>query len=298
MKKYIFAKNKIKQLLSIKLITLISTLLIFSAQTINAQEKLIEKIPTKFIENGKAISLEIVIFRPMGKGPFPTVVFNHGSTGRGNNPQIFTKTYTNKAVVEFFNEKGWLVVFPQRRGRGNSDGLYDEGFEKDRSQYSCSPDLSLPGVERALADIDQVVEYLKTKKDVSNDQMIIAGQSRGGILSIAYAGTRPNVFKAAINFVGGWMSDQCPNPEAINTVTFRRGANFKQPTLWLYGENDPFYSIKHSRKNFDEFIKAGGRGKIFIYSLGKNQNGHLVIEHPELWHKDVELLLKDLLLNK
>lgn len=298
MKKYVFAKNKIKQLLSINLIILISTLLIFFVQNTKAQEKLIEKIPTKFIENGKTVSLEVVIFRPVGKGPFPTVVFNHGSTGRGNNPAIFTKTYTNKAIVDFFCEKGWLVIFPQRRGRGNSDGLYDEGFEKDRSQYSCSPDLSLAGVERALADIDQVVDYLKAYKDVDKNKMIIAGQSRGGILSIAYAGTRPNIFKAAINFVGGWMSDQCPNPEAINTVTFKRGAAFKQPTIWLYGENDPFYNIKHSRKNFDEFIKSGGKGKFLTYTLDKNLNGHLVIENPNLWHKDIEIFIKELSLNK
>lgn len=298
MKKYVFAKSKTKHLLSINLIILISTLLIFFVQNTKAQEKLIEKIPTKFIENGKAISLEIVVFRPLGKGPFPTVVFNHGSTGRGDNPQIFTKTYTNKAIVDFFCEKGWLVVFPQRRGRGNSDGLYDEGFEKDRSQYSCSPDLSLAGVERALADIDQVVDYLKAYKDVDKNKMIIAGQSRGGILSIAYAGTRPNIFKGAINFVGGWMSDQCPNSEAINTVTFKRGAAFKEPTLWLYGKNDPFYSTKHSLKNFDEFIKAGGREKFLTYSLDKNLNGHLVIENPNLWYKDIEIFIKELSLNK
>jgi hypothetical protein len=24
-----------------------------------------------------------------GAGPFPTVVFNHGSTGRGDNPELF-----------------------------------------------------------------------------------------------------------------------------------------------------------------------------------------------------------------
>lgn len=273
---------------------LLVSISIFSIQNSFGQERIVEKIPTKFIENGKAISLEVVIFRPVGKGPFPTVVFNHGSTGRGNNPELFIKTYTNKAIVEFFNEKGWLVIFPQRRGRGNSDGLYDEGFEKDRSQYSCSPNLSLPGVERALADIDQVVNYLKSYKDVDKNKMIIAGQSRGGILSIAYAGTRPDIFKGAINFVGGWMSDQCPNPEAINTITFKRGATFKEPTLWLYGENDPFYSLKHSHKNFTEFINKGGKGKFLTYFLGNGQNGHLVIEHPEIWRKDVEKFLENL----
>ena len=50
--------------------------------------------------------------------------------------------------------------------------------------------------------------------------------------------------------------------------------------------------------HFDEFIKAGGKGKILTYSLSKNENGHLVIEHPEFWCKDVELFLKQSMLNK
>ncbi len=42
-----------------------------------------------------------------------------------------------------------MVAFPQRRGRGQSDGLYDEGFKPDRSSYSCQEDLTLGGAERA-----------------------------------------------------------------------------------------------------------------------------------------------------
>ena len=43
-------------------------------------------ISTKLQENGKPIRLEVVIDKPAGDGPFPLLVVNHGSTGRGNNP--------------------------------------------------------------------------------------------------------------------------------------------------------------------------------------------------------------------
>jgi dienelactone hydrolase len=262
-------------------VLVLSWALILSSAT--GQERLADRAPTPFTEQGKPVSLEVVVVKPVGPGPFPTVMFNHGSTGRGDNPSIFGRTWTSDAVGRFFNERGWLVAFPQRRGRGGSDGLYDEGFERDRSRYSCVPALSLAGLERALDDLDAAVAYLKSRPDVDARRMVIGGQSRGGILAIAYAGTRPQHFAGAINFVGGWMSDRCPDPEAINTVTFRRGAAFPGPTLWLYGDNDSFYRIEHSRKNFDAFVAAGGKGAFFTYALGPGANGHTLIARPDQW---------------
>jgi len=105
-------------------------------------------------------------------------------------------------------------------------------------------------------------------------------------LSIVYAGTRPDQFNGAINFVGGWMTDKCPDPAAINTVAFKRGARFDKPTLWLYGENDPYYQISHSRQNFDAFVRAGGKGTFITYSLG-SRDGHSLLNSPDTWRDAV-----------
>lgn len=216
--------------------------------------KTTERIPTPFIENGKPVSLEVVIYKPAGNGPFPALMFNHGSTGSGDNPAVFISTWTSASLARFFTDKGWLVAFPQRRGRGKSGGLYDEGFEKDRSRYSCDPQLSLPGLERALTDMDAAYSYLVARPDVDSKRMLIGGQSRGGIAASAYAGTRPAQFAGVVNFVGGWVSDRCSSAAAVNTVSFRQAAAFAPPMLWLYGENDLFYKISHSKSNFDAFI--------------------------------------------
>ena len=176
-----------------------------------------------------------------------------------------------------------MVIFPQRRGRGGSDGLYDEGFEPDRSRYSCQTDLSLAGVARAIADLDAVMEHVRARPDVLTTRMLIGGQSRGGILAIAYAGERPDMFLGAINFVGGWMGDRCSSATTINATTFRRGAAFKQSTLWLYGDQDPFYSLSHSRSNFEAFVSAGGKGRFESYWVPGQDSGHAVIAHPKLW---------------
>jgi dienelactone hydrolase len=165
-------------------------------------------LSTKLQENGKPVRLEVVIDKPPGEGPFPLLVVNHGSTGRGNNPALFTETFSNPVFAEMFLKKGYMVAFPQRRGRGKSEGLYDEGFNVDRNQgYACDPKQSLPGADRALTDIDAAVEVLRQRPDVARQPILMAGISRGGILSIAYAGMHPHEVAGVINFVGGWMGE-------------------------------------------------------------------------------------------
>jgi len=125
--------------------------------------RLIERLPTPWTDaDGRAQTLEAVIYRPTNtRGPLPTVVFNHGSTGRGVRPEWFTFTWTSPEVAQYFTAKGWQVVFPQRRGRGKSDGVYDEGFGTHRAAgYSYQPSLSLPGLDRALVDLDVVMAHV------------------------------------------------------------------------------------------------------------------------------------------
>ena len=255
------------------------------AQAANPQSAEItpEFIDTPFVEGEKAVRLELLVRKPQGPGPFPTVVFNHGSTGRGDNPDLFQRSWASPTVASYFVEKGWMVLFPQRRGRGASGGRYDEGFETDRSRYSCQPALSLPGVDRAIADLDAVMAHVRRRGDVLQGRILIAGQSRGGILSLAYAGERPDAFVGVVNFVGGWMSDRCSGGAEINATTFKRGARFKGHTLWLYGESDPFYSLSHSRANFQAFLAAGGKGRFESYWVPGQNSGHAVIAHPQLW---------------
>jgi pimeloyl-ACP methyl ester carboxylesterase len=69
-----------------------------------------------------------------------------------------------------------------------------------------------------------------------------------------------------------------------------RGGKFERPTLWLYGQHDSFYSIEHSRSNFDVFKKAGGNGEFFEYAV-PGGIGHGLTRYPSLWSGDVEKYL-------
>ena len=254
----------------------------------------VEFLNTGLAENGNRIHLEVVLFKPRGDGPFPLLVFNHGSTGRGTQPPLFAATWSSWALADFFVEKGWMVAFPQRRGRGKSDGLYDEGFAKDRAQgYACDPARSLPGADRALADIEAAVAALQRRSEVAGGRILIGGQSRGGVLSIAYAGKHPEQVLGVVNFVGGWLGEGCNTAAEINGALFARGgAGYQRPTLWLYGRGDSFYTMAHSRANYAVFSKAGGKGTFLELDVPGGANGHTVIGYPELWLEPVGTYLQ------
>lgn len=256
--------------------------------------RIVEFLPTALTEDGKPVRLEVVTFKPDGAGPFPLLLINHGSTGRGNDPALFRQTRWSFAIADLFTRKGWLVAFPQRRGRGNSDGRYDEGFDPDRAQgYTCEPVASLAGADRALEDVRAAMLALRSRPEVGRGRVLIGGISRGGVLSIAYAGEHPDEVLGVINFVGGWLGTGCGTAREINGALFTRGGRFRGPTLWLYGRSDPFYPIEHSRLNFATFESAGGKGEFFAFDV-PGQNGHAVNAFPELWADQLETFMRTL----
>jgi len=229
------------------------------------------------------IRLEIVAAKPQHGGPYPTIVFNHGSTGRGQNKSLYRRTTSPAVVANYFIERGWMALFPQRRGRGKSDGNYGEGLASDGSGYSCNVEVAIAGFERALEDVDAVVHHLRERSDVDKNQLVIGGVSRGGILSVAYAGMRPNTFRGAINFNGGWLGRACPSHEIVNPGLFERGAPAGISTLWLHGSYDQYYRIGHCRGNFERFLSAGGQGKFSSFPAG-----HALLFKPRLWKSHVD----------
>jgi dienelactone hydrolase len=253
-----------------------------------------ELLQTDLIEDGKPVRLEVVIFRPPGAGPFPLAVINHGSTGRGDDARLYAVTWFSSDLADFLNDRGWLVAFPQRRGRGKSDGLYDEGFAENRLRgYSGDTDITLRGADRALSDIDAAISTLRRRPDVDPAPALVGGVSRGGVLSIAYAGLHPGQVAGVINFVGGWLGEGFPTARTVNHQLFERAAAFGRPTIWLYGRNDPYYSIPHSRDNFAAFEQVGGQGQFLEFDMPPRQ-GHYVIGRPELWSGPIDNYLRSL----
>jgi dienelactone hydrolase len=242
--------------------------------------------------DGEAVKLATITYKPAGNGPFPVLIFHHGSTGRGTDPSIFARPSNPKTLAEWFTARGWAVVLPSRRGRGGSEGLYDEGFFADRALgYTCEQERSLAGADRALRDIDAATAAILAMPFVDRSRFVVGGISRGGILSVAWSGRQLGEPRAVINFVGGWLGTGCPTATVINQSMFKRGVAWGQPSIWLYGEGDPFYPLTHTRENFAAFQAAGGQGAFHEYKPPAGLNGHQISAAPALWEAEMEAYL-------
>jgi len=101
-----------------------------------------------------------------------------------------------------------------RRGRGASGGEYLE-------TYGCMPSRLWPGIERGIEDLDAVLDFVRRQSWADPSRLVMGGQSRGGILSVAYAGRRPDVLKGVVNFAGGWTGEGCDQHRSFNAQVFR-----------------------------------------------------------------------------
>lgn len=243
---------------------------------------------TNITENGEAIELAVAIYVPDGDGPFPLALFHHGSTGSGTSERDFEWFFTNDWFADILNAQGWIVAFPQRRGRGGSDGLYDEGFSEDRSRgYSIQARLSLPGAERALIDANAALAALRKRPEVRDSPVLFSGVSRGGVVALMQAGDQPKDTAGVINFVGGWVNEGLGDPE-INPTLFRRVEGYEGTVLSIYGEDDTYYSIEHSKANLEQIEEVGAESEFHTVTVPKFKRGHWVLWWPLIWEDVVE----------
>lgn len=252
----------------------------------------LEFLKTDLIEDGSNINLAVVTYRPDGVGPFPLALIHHGSTGSGKYPSLFSYAWSNDWFADILNANGWIVAFPQRRGRGGSDGLYDEGFAEDRSHgYSPKAARSLPGAERALTDANAALSALRRRPDVDPGKVLLGGVSRGGVVAIMQAGQTPKSISGVINFVGGWVSEKRGEPK-INPTLFREIGSFGGVVLSIYGEEDQYYSIEHSKSNLAEIEALDANSRLHIVKVPGYGKGHWAIWMPNLWEDVVSEYLR------
>ncbi|MDO6686188.1 MULTISPECIES: alpha/beta hydrolase family protein [unclassified Agarivorans] len=224
------------------------------------------------------IRLEATLYKPIGEGPFPLVVFNHGSTG----PGIIAKGVSIKpwSLGAYLTKHNIALLVPMRRGRGNSEGEYKES-------YNCSVNSVEAGLRYAQQSLDATFAFIKQQTWVDQDKILISGNSRGGLLSVMYAAKHPSLFKGVVNFSGGWMGEQCQiNAEsASNLGLFAQAAqNNPLPHLFIYGRNDAYYSDSTIQSYVNAFTEHSPQIEFQFYQLGDGINGHEVFyNYGDLW---------------
>lgn len=211
---------------------------------------------------------------PDGNGPWPGVVITHGSPRQ---PADRAKRDLMPATALWFAEQGFAVLNLTRRGYGQSEGGYVEGFGKCES-----PNYLAAGTTTAR-DLAAAVQYLKTQSFVDPKRIVVAGISAGGWGVVALAAQNPEGVVLGLNFAGGRGSrveGQVCQPEAMFDALAQWGRTAKTPTYWIYAENDLYWGPELPKKMFQAY-RAGGAPAEFwgTPAYPYHRDGHLQFRH-------------------
>jgi len=123
------------------------------------------------------LTLVGVLFKPEGPGPFPGLIWNHGSERDPNRGQF-------DEVAAVFVPAGYVVFAPMRRGHGDSEGSYIQN-DLERAGREERKRLQVRLLEGEQLD-DQLagLAYLKSLPYVDQSRLAVAGCSYGGIQTL------------------------------------------------------------------------------------------------------------------
>jgi dienelactone hydrolase len=264
-------------------------------------------IPPRIQEEIWALPLPLPMFaylvRPVGDGPFPLVIMNHGVSLDPKQRSFFPLVEFRDAA-QWFAKRGYLVVAPVGSGYGAAAidiperGLYGPFFSKIGK---CSnPNFHAAGL--AVAQVDRwIIEYLAAEKRIVPRDVIVVGQSAGGWASIALSSLNPPEVKAIITFAAGrgGRVDGKPNnncaPDRLVEATRDFGSTSRVPMLWIYIENDTFFGPALSKRMHDAFTVAGGKAEYHLLPPFGG-DGHFLIGSADsipLWSPLVERFLSE-----
>src|SRR5262245_15418086 len=145
------------------------------------------------------------VVRPVGDGPFPLAVMNHGVAMDPVQRGFFPLVEFRDAAM-WFARRGYMVVAPSGPGYGAAavdapeNGLFTVFFSKIGK--CTNPNFRDAGLAKAKLSL-WIIEYMSTLKRIVPDNVIVVGQSAGGWGSLALASVNPPQVKAIITFAAG-----------------------------------------------------------------------------------------------
>ena len=205
------------------------------------------------------VILRGVVYKPKGTGPFPAVLYNHGSA-----PEM----YSNQAIEALgplFVSHGWVFFAPYRRGQGLSAaaGPYigDEiaaSLKKGGFPAGAATMVRLLETDH-LNDQMAALAWLQKQDFVQPHRIATAGNSFGGIEVVL--GAERGSYCAAIDGSGGaesWALAPVLQDRMVHAVQ-----NARAPIFFFQAEND--YDLSPSRTLSAAMKDAGRAAEVKIY---------------------------------
>jgi carboxymethylenebutenolidase len=222
------------------------------------------------------LQLHGFLWKPDGPGPFPVVLWNHGSEKLpGWRPELGA----------FYTAHNYVFFIPHRRGQGRSPGDYIQ----DLLAQTPPDQRNRRMVELQEAEVDDVVAaltYLKSLPFVDRERIAISGCSYGGIQTLL-AGERDLGVKALVPFAPGamsWERDPVLQDRLKQAVDRARA-----PVFLLQAEND--FNLAPSRELSKEAKKKqmDFQAKVYPRFGSSHEDGHgrFCATATDVWGNDV-----------
>ena len=229
-------------------------------------------------------TLHGLIYKPEGSGPFPVLLYNHGSASGLLNNEAFER------IAPILVKHGWVFFAPYRRGQGlSADAGPYIGDEIDKARANGG----LPAAAQTMVQLlstdhlqDQMaaLAWLKNQPFTKAKRIAVMGNSFGGIETVL--GATQESYCAAVDVAGGaeiW--DMAPT---LQEVMKNAVQGSKVPMFFLQAEND--YDVTPSRTLYEAMRVAGGSAQIKIYppyGSSKSDGHSFAYRGADIWKSDV-----------
>ena len=253
---------------------------------------------TVVISNGR-LRLKALLWKPDGRGPFPAVLFNHGSwptSDRSGRPA--QEILTQAAVLgPVFARHGFVFLFLFRRGVGLSIGQGLSAADLIQAELAANGQDARNRIHLRLLETHELSDalaglaYLRGLPEVDARSIAVAGHSFGGSLTLLVA-EQDSHLMAVVDFAGAagsWES----SPQ-LRTRLLAAVAATTMPILFIHAEND--YSIAPGKTLAAEMARLGKPHRLKIYppfGTTASEGHNLVDLSVATWEGDVFAFLGD-----
>jgi len=236
-------------------------------------------------------AIEVYAQRP---GKHPLVVLTHGTSDKEEERRRVTP-WAQLGQAMWFARRGYFAIVVTRRGYGRSGGQQDSNAGGCNSRHGGS--FEEVGEESAQ-DLRAVIKYAQGLPEVDGETVVSVGVSTGGFAQVALSANPPPGLKAAISFAGGRGGDGHEHNCDLNGLVgafgdFGKGAkkHGDLPMLWIYSENDHWFTPAMARQFEAAYVKGGGVEQ-FVLAPPDREDGHHLYSHISAWSDTVEAFLK------
>jgi len=230
-----------------------------------------------------------LLYKPTGAGPFPTVLYNHGSAPGLQNNQAFD------LIGPQFATRGWVFFAPYRTGQGLSSeaGPYIMD-EIQAARVRGGNTLAVQTMVRLLSteqlnDQMAALAWIKKQSFVRTAQIAVMGNSFGGIETVL--GAEAADYCAAVDASGG--AESWSMASDLQNLMLRAVKHSRAPVMFFQAEND--YDLAPSRTLYAAMKAANEPTEIRIYpAYGEsNSAGHsFAYRGASVWISDVMRFLE------